>query len=159
VWLILWHYRIIWASVIVMLVLLISLISISLILQKKKPKNLQEKLTLYLPFSVYLGWISVATIANISSFLVSLGWNGGMTPLIWTIILLTVAYSLAVINVWRNRDLAYGLVIVWASVGIAVKNSSVQALTLAVVVLFVIFMVTSIYKLLLNKHSHNFTQT
>lgn len=76
-----------------------------------------------LPFSVYLGWISVATIANISYYLVELGWEGfGLSDQIWTIIMLIVSAGLAIWFRYQQNDLAFPLVFVWAIIGIGVAN-------------------------------------
>lgn len=76
-----------------------------------------------MPFSVYLGWISVATIANISYYLVELGWEGfGLSDQIWTIIMLIVSAGLAIWFRYQQNDLAFPLVFVWAIIGIGVAN-------------------------------------
>jgi hypothetical protein len=115
IWLVLWHYYQISLSVLVMLILLISLIYIY-----ENLKN--QKAILKLTFSVYLGWISVATIANITAFLYSINWQGfGISGSIWASLLIVIAGVLGAITIIRNKDYAYPLVIVWAIVGILVK--------------------------------------
>jgi hypothetical protein len=72
------------------------------------------------PFSIYLGWISVATIANFSQVLFFLGWGGwGISPASWAVILLAIATLLGLLMLWRETDRPYALVLVWAIVGIA----------------------------------------
>ncbi|MBN2202837.1 MAG: tryptophan-rich sensory protein [Candidatus Aenigmarchaeota archaeon] len=128
VWLFVWQYQMILLSVLVMLLLLINLIAIYLrvgigINQEK----LIEKLTFHLPFSVYLGWISIATIANISVSLVYLRWDGfGIDPQIWASLIVVVALLLAILVLFKRRDVAYGLVFVWALAGITIKQSGNQ---------------------------------
>ena len=125
-WLLLWHYEMIAASVLLMLGLLLTLITIYTRLGigvEKVSRN--EMLLVHLPFSVYLGWITVATIANIAAALVSLG----QTELIlgavnWTIGVIVVAVLITGIVLWKRRDLGYAAVIVWALVGIYVKQSA-----------------------------------
>jgi translocator protein len=76
------------------------------------------------PFSIYLGWISVATITNIAYVLKNYNWKGfGLSDLIWTIILLLAASALGVIFRFKNDDWLYPLVFVWAFIGIGVKNA------------------------------------
>jgi translocator protein len=75
-------------------------------------------------FSVYLAWASVATIANITAYLYYIGWNGGgIAPELWAVIMLVVATGLGFIFGWRWRDVAFLAVLIWAFIGIAVKQS------------------------------------
>jgi hypothetical protein len=86
-----------------------------------------------LPFSVYLGWITVATIANISQMLYHAGYRGG--PLgeeLWTVIILATGVAIAAIMLLREADWAYALVIIWAYLGIAVKQEELIAVVAAV---------------------------
>ena len=77
-----------------------------------------------IPFSIYLGWISVATVANISQVLFFFDWGGwGLSPEVWGVVMLVVAGLLGAIMFLRERDLAYVLVLIWALVGIALKHS------------------------------------
>jgi benzodiazapine receptor len=125
VWLFLWHYEIFIGTILVMLVLLISLIVIYLILDIGRQRvSRAEKWCVNTPFSVYLGWISVATIANASDVLNFINWDGwGIPPEIWTIIMLAAGLALAAAMSFMRGDIAYGLVLVWAFVGIAVKQA------------------------------------
>ncbi|MEZ4813357.1 MAG: hypothetical protein R2883_07815 [Caldisericia bacterium] len=85
-----------------------------------------------IPFSIYFGWLSVAVVANVAAFLVSAGWNGfGISPVIWTIVILIIAASIAIANTLIRQDMLYPLVFVWAYVGIAVANAGTQMIVLA----------------------------
>ena len=123
-WIFAWHYDVIWLSVIIMIGLLISLITIADILRKSTLTERERRLVC-LPFSVYFGWITVATIANITVFLVSLGWGGfGLADSFWTVAALLVG---ALIGSWRmlkDRFIPYGLVFVWAYGAILYKHVS-----------------------------------
>jgi hypothetical protein len=78
----------------------------------------------HIPFSIYLGWITVATIANVTSVLYYLNWDGwGIRPEIWAVIMLVVGAGIASAVSISRGDIAYVLVIVWAFVGIAVKHA------------------------------------
>ncbi|MFZ3589629.1 TspO/MBR family protein [Bacillus sp. DJP31] len=117
-WIFVWHYEYFLLSVFVMIGLLVTLV----FLYKEVKK---EKITQFdtVSFSIYLGWISVATIANISYYLVSIGWTGlGLSHVAWTIILLFVASGIAVQFLHSQHDKLYLLVFTWAFVGIGVKN-------------------------------------
>lgn len=117
-WIFMWHYEFFGLSVLVMLLLLLTLIRLYLKLQEAGASFWER-----LPFSVYLGWISVATIANISYFLTYIGWDGfGISASAWTILLLIVGFLLALVFMTSQNDWIYPLVFVWAFIGIAVKN-------------------------------------
>lgn len=121
-WIFLWHYLLIPASVVAMLVILVSLIVINQRLASQK-LSARERILLRLPFSIYFGWITVATVANITALLVDLDWNGwGIGEPLWTMLVLIVATIIALAVIGRNRDFAYGLVIVWAYIGILIKH-------------------------------------
>ena len=125
VWLLLWQYDFITLSVIVMLGLLGTLITIYRRLNIGKSKApLREKLLARVPFSVYLGWITIATLANVSAGLVSVNWDGfGVNPQTWALVVLGVALAIALAVIVTRKDIAYSLVIVWALAGIAVNQS------------------------------------
>lgn len=122
-WIVLWHYNLYVLTMLVMIALLVVLIAIYLRLDIGKSKvSRSENWLVHVPFSIYLGWITVATIANATALLKYLGWNGfGISGEIWTVILLVVGVVLAGILSWTRRDIAYALVLVWAFIGIAVK--------------------------------------
>lgn len=123
-WIFAWHYDFIGLSVLIMGALLILLIKIADILRTEQFTSIQ-KLFIWAPFSVYFGWITVATIANITVFLVSIGWNGfGMADFVWTSIILLVG---AMIGIWRmrkDRNIAYGMVLIWAYSWVLFKHLS-----------------------------------
>jgi hypothetical protein len=76
-----------------------------------------------IPISVYLGWISVATIVNVAIALYSLNWNGwGMASPVWTVMLMAVSATIAAFMLIQRRDRAYALVIVWALIAIAIRQ-------------------------------------
>ena len=124
IWLFLWQYVYLGVSVILMFILLGSLIMIYLRLDiNRNDSPTREKLAVQLPFSVYLGWITIATIANISVALVASNWMGfGVSPETWAIAVILVALVIAVAVTVTRKDVAYPLVIVWALVGISIKQ-------------------------------------
>lgn len=126
-WLFCWHYNLFGVSVLVMLALLGTLIVSYLRLDVgRAPSDGAEKWTVDLPMSVYLGWISVATVANVSTWLVSTGWDGfGIAPQVWAVIMIVVASLLGALMTVLRRDSGYVLVLAWAFAGIAVKQSAV----------------------------------
>lgn len=161
-WIFAWHYDYIFASVLIMAVLLFTLIKIADI-NRGETFSGWEKLCLRLPFSIYFGWITVATIANVTVFLVSISWTGfGITDSIWMIIILLVGALIGIMRMFKDKDLAYGLVFVWAYMGILIKHISEQGFAgqypnviitiLVCLALFVIFEL----RLFLYKRNNNF---
>lgn len=125
-WIVAWHYEQVVLSVFIMLVLLTSLIIIHERLQLALPaKPLAEKLWLDFPFSLYLGWICIATIANITVLLIHLHWNGvGISPPVWTIIMVITGTLLNMYMIIFKNNIPFGLVGIWAFYGIILKKHS-----------------------------------
>ncbi len=131
-WIFLWHYEQFPLTLGAMLLLLISLIQVYRKLEfNRRTVSRAESLFVQLPFRIYLGWITVATIANITALLDYLRWDGfGIAPQIWMIlVLVAVVVIVGAIN-HNYCDLAYTLVILWALAGIAVKHSSISTVAI-----------------------------
>ena len=133
-WLFLWQFEYLSLSVVLMFLLLATLISIYLRLGVgKSAVSLRERLAVQLPFSVYLGWITIASIANVAATLVSIGWDGfGISPETWAILVVAVALIITMLMLFTRKDVAYSLVIIWALVGIGVKQSGNQTILMLV---------------------------
>jgi hypothetical protein len=123
-WLFLWHYELFLLTLVAMLALLLLLIAIYLRLDIGRAQvGGVERWLVDVPFSVYLGWITVATIANVTVVLDYLDWNGwGISPQAWTVIMLFVGLVIATAMSLTRGDVAYSLVLIWAYAGIAVKH-------------------------------------
>jgi hypothetical protein len=124
-WLFTWHYNIFGLSVLVMLALLGSLIAsyLSLNVNLSSAKGAQWW-SVDLPFSIYLGWITVATVANITDWLFFISWSGfGIPAMTWAVIMIVVASVLGLLVALTRRDAAYLFVLVWSFIGIAVKQT------------------------------------
>ena len=123
-WIFAWHYDYIGLSVLIMAVLLVSLIKIADILRKQQFTSI-DKLLIWAPFSIYFGWITVATIANVTVFLVSIGWDGfGIAEDVWTVLILLVGALIGILRMLNDKNVAYGLVFIWAYFGILLKHMS-----------------------------------
>ena len=128
-WLFAWHFGAYVLSVLIMLSLLVTLIVIYRRLEIGQPNpalSLADKLLVQFPFSLYLGWITVATIANTASVLNYLGWDGfGIAEPTWAAIMMLVAVVVAGLLLFKRRNLAYAAVLVWALFGIRAAQSDV----------------------------------
>jgi len=123
-WILAWHYEIVWLSLIIMVLLIISLISIYVRLGTGRPgvRN-SEKILVNIPFSVYLGWITIATIANVTAFLVKINWNKfGMSDQLWTVIVIAIGVIITLATVFSRNDIFYCFVVTWALTGILLKR-------------------------------------
>jgi len=124
-WIVAWH----WEQQLISL-LLIGLIWFSLFVIYRKVSRYREKtgvwhtLAVEIPISVYFGWITVASIANVTTLLVSVGWNGfGLSPQFWAVTVIAVALVINLLVLFRKNDVWFALVGLWASVGILIKRT------------------------------------
>ena len=126
-WLVCWHYNVFGLSVLVMLTLLALLIASYLKLNVGNTLvNTAEKWSVDIPFSIYLGWITVATVANISDWLYFVNWSGfGIAPQTWAVTMIVIATMLGVLMTVIRRDSGYVFVLVWSFAGIALKQAGV----------------------------------
>jgi benzodiazapine receptor len=150
IWLFLWHYEQFPLTLIAMFGLLAMLILVYLNLGIGQTQiSTAETWTVRIPFSVYLGWITVATIANITDVLYYLQWAGfGIGARDWTLILFAAVILIAGLMSLTRRDIAYNLVIVWALIGIAVKQAAAKSLVLAALASAVIILCVLVYSLI-----------
>jgi hypothetical protein len=142
IWVYLFLSRLFGLSIIAMLLILLPLIGIYLQLGIGRTQvSRSKKWSIHFPISIYLAWISVATIVNIACALYFQGWNGGsISAQIWTVIMLLAAFLIAAIIGIQRQDIAYMGVIVWALIAIAIKhwnNSLLRnvALVLAIILI------------------------
>ena len=132
-WIFLWQYNLVTLSLPVIVLFLIGLILIYTRLGiGKKQVPLKERIAIHTPFSVYLGWITIATIANVAVAGVSTNWDGfGINPETWAILIIIIALLLTLIVTATRKEIAYGLVIVWALFGIISKQTNPNIVTTA----------------------------
>jgi hypothetical protein len=139
-WIFLWHYEIFPLTILAMLVLLVSLIIVYLRLGNGRTNvSNAETWLVRVPFSIYLGWITVATVANVTSLLDYLKWNAfGISPQTWMIPVLAAVLAISVLMNFTRRDVAYTLVILWALAGIGLKHAAVTAVATPTWITFVL---------------------
>jgi benzodiazapine receptor len=149
IWLFLWHYEQFTLTLVPMLGLLAMLILAYLGLETGRiPVDTGETWAVRIPFSIYLGWITVATIANVTDVLYFLKWDGfGIGARDWTLILFAAILVIAGLMSITRRDAAYSLVLVWALAGIAVKQSAAKSLVLGSLVTAVLVLAVLAYSL------------
>jgi len=114
-WILAWHYKALLLSVLLMVVILFSLAAISILV--KHLKGLTK-----IAFGVYFGWITIATIANITIYLVSINGYTNVAMNLQTVLILFIGMLIASVTLYRQNDLFYGAVIVWAYLGIYMKH-------------------------------------
>jgi translocator protein len=159
-WILAWHYQQLLLSVIIMLGLLLTLTLIFVRLHAAGAQSdAKARWFVYMPFSVYLGWISVATIANITAWLVGQGWNGfGLDGSTWAIIMIIAAGLLAVLMLAKKDNVFYSLTIVWALAGIAIRQNALadrlNSVTLAALCTAGIILLLSLLQILRKRALH-----
>jgi hypothetical protein len=125
-WIFCWHYKQLPLSLLCMLILLVTLAAIYLRLNVgRSATGPIEKFLVHLPISIYLGWISIATIANITAVLVAAKWNRfGISEQVWAILMIGIGTVLALLLLFQRKDPFYALVVDWAVLGILIKRAS-----------------------------------
>lgn len=126
-WVFFFQYQLFTLSLLAMLVILLPLIVIYLRLEiGLRRVSRGDKWLIQIPLSIYLAWISVATIVNIATTLYAWRWNGwGINPEVWGAIALVAGAAIGAIVSIQRADLAFVLVIVWALVAIAVRQANI----------------------------------
>jgi hypothetical protein len=143
-WLFAWHWEVLWLSVVLMLGLLACLLIIYTRLEiglHARISSLEQALVDF-PFSLYLGWISVATIANVSAALFDSNWNGfGLAPQVWAIIMIGVTAILGLLMISRRNALTYPVVLIWALLGIRLRPDQIEPVgTVAAAAAFILLL-------------------
>lgn len=158
IWILTWHYKLIELSLLLIIGMLVCLILINQH-TKKADLSFKDKFFIRLPFSIYFGWLTVATIANVTTLLIKINWGRfGISEVIWTILILIVGAAIGILTTLRNKDFFYGLVFIWAYIGIYIKhvseatyNSEYQSIVTTVVVCLVFLILSQGYLLFINK--------
>lgn len=125
-WIFLWHFQLIGLSAVcIALLLLVLNVITSRLSNLQGSDSLLQKITTNAGFSLYYGWIIAATIANISVYLISLGWSGwGITANIWTVIIMLIGTIIAGAVVLIEKNIIAALAVMWAYAGILIRHIS-----------------------------------
>lgn len=125
-WVFAWIYEYTGLSCVFIFLLLFSLLKI--VDNNKMQIVKASKATqffIWLPFAIYSGWVTVASVANVSSYLIKIDWNGfGISPEIWTIVMIVVATIINILVLWKRNMKAFVFVGVWALIAIAIANKT-----------------------------------
>jgi hypothetical protein len=134
-WLLAWHYEKLPLSLLIMVGLLLCLIYLNVQVEGL-PHGLVKA-----AFGIYLGWICIATIANVTAVLVSINWNGfGISPVIWTIVMIAAGTLIVTLTLLRLNNPYIGIAVVWAFLGIIIKRQN-DYMLIAIVALLAILVV------------------
>lgn len=118
-WIVAWHYERLPLSLILMLGLLVSLIWINVFIRDLPDAFIKAG------FGIYLGWICIAAIANVTALLVNVGWDGsGISGQTWTIIMILAGAVIVSVTIWRLENPFIGMAVVWAFAGIMIKRQA-----------------------------------
>jgi len=125
-WIFAWHHQILPLSLVLMLLLLGCLLAIYVGLDIGKSEATRaERYFTHLPFSVYLGWITIATIANVTALLVNINWGTwGLGQQFWAVAVIIVGIAIALSVLLTRKDVFYALVVDWALLGILLQRLS-----------------------------------
>ncbi|MGF2033812.1 MAG: tryptophan-rich sensory protein [Nostoc sp. CmiVER01] len=156
IWVYLFLSRFFALSVIAMLLILLPLIGVYMRLEIGKSRvSRLKKWCIHFPISIYLGWISVATIVNVACALYFHRWNGwGISAVIWTLVMVSIATAVAAFIVIQRRDIAYTGVILWALVAIAIKHFDNSMLRNSVLILAIVLVLTATINSLRPQQEH-----
>jgi hypothetical protein len=137
-WIVAWHYEKLPLSLLIMLLLLVSLVMINIRIASLEMGFIK------VAFGVYIGWICIATIANVTTLLVNYGWSGfGLSDELWTIIMISVGTLIVCLSIFNFRNPYLGFSVIWAFTGIIIKRqgdfrSIVVTAAIAIVIVAVI---------------------
>ena len=124
-WVLAWHYGLLTVSFLLLVLFLITMIDMRLTISAQEALSVKEKWFVRLPFSVYFGWVTIATIAGAVALLVGNGFGGlGLSEPTWTILILIVGAAIGIATALRFRDIPYLLVFVWAYANILSNHLS-----------------------------------
>ncbi|MDF2908622.1 MAG: hypothetical protein K0R34_3943 [Herbinix sp.] len=161
-WIFAWHYRYIALSLVLIITILVCLSIINKYVYLDERSH-SEKFFVRLPFSIYFGWITVATMVNASVLLISIGWhNFGIPAQMLTIVAALIIVIIASYYTLKNRSIVFAATVIWAYVGIVVKhtsksgfNSKYPEIVFAIMICILLLLIEMGY-VLINKKKYGF---
>ncbi|NWF68855.1 MAG: hypothetical protein HXY40_07205 [Chloroflexi bacterium] len=132
-WIFVFQYDLYTLSMLPMLVLLVALLAVHLTLGIGREKvSRADHWFIHVPFSIYLGWISVATIANATYVLyVDGAWRDPISGQLATFAMLAIGAALSGLMVFLRNTPAFALVVIWAFMGIFARHNADPTFTTA----------------------------
>jgi hypothetical protein len=146
IWIFLFTLQYFGGSILAMLGILLPLIGAYGVLRMDRADRSRRWYALY-PFSIYLAWISVATIVNVAAALYDAGWRGGLPSVTWTVIMILVGAAIAIVTLWTRGDIPFALVFVWAYLAIAIRHSDLPPIWIVAVAASIVLLVQSGFQL------------
>ena len=155
-WIFAWHYERILLSLI-MLLLLLSLFIIYMRLGiGRHLQSIVERFVVHVPFSIYLGWITIATVANVSVYLTYINWlQGGLGEVLWTVAVIIISTVIALLVYLARKDFFYILVVIWAYIGIIMKRLSVTAEPRWLIIFTTVICILAIFTVIYLRSTNN----
>ncbi len=146
-WIFAWHYLQIGLSLLIMVLLLINLLVLYYQIHSVENKKKQKGYLFIAPaFSIYVGWITIATVANVTAFLVGRDWGAwGLSEVFWMVVITLVATGIVLAFMYKNRDWLYSLVALWAYFGIVVERATAEVVKWPVIVVVILCMAIIAY--------------
>jgi hypothetical protein len=148
-WIFAWHYGFFTVALFVIATLLGSLVVLYTRLSPSFPTvSTAERWSTHIPFRIYTGWATVATIANATITLYHLGWQGApLSPETWSAILLVIASGIGLFFAIQLRDAAYTLVLVWAFIGIYAAQSDAPTVAYTALIMAGVLGIAAVFAL------------
>ena len=126
-WLFAWHNEAFVITMILMIGILLTLVKLNEIEREDISPYTPSKWLLQSTFGIYLGWICIATIANFTTFLVSIHFNKwGLSDTFWTGGVIGIGSITAALLVLRFKNIYIGLAVIWALIGIAIRQNQLH---------------------------------
>lgn len=134
-WLFAWTQQQIGVAELLIIVQLISLVIVHSLLGIQEPEDsFVNKLFTQAPLSIYLGWISIASIANTAVYLVYIGWDGwGLDSMAWTLLMIGAAMIITTMMIFFRNNILFGVVVMWALAGIIIKQEQLQTYHVSII--------------------------
>lgn len=126
-WIVAWHYLWIGTSLLLIIGVLVCLAMASLLLQSARLES-SDQIWIVRPMHIYFGWITVATIANVTTFLVYINWDGfGFPATLWMNLIVVIGALIGASVAIKLSSIGYLSVLIWAYLGIVIKHTSALA--------------------------------
>ena len=154
-WIVFWHYQKMPLSLITMVGFLITLVYINSVIRNIQPGLIKAT------FGIYLGWICIATIANVTTLLIYYKWDGaGISEQTWAVIMIFAGTVIASLAIYSFRNPFIALSVLWAFIGILIKRKDdFRSIVIACIVGMIIVTAVALVQFMAVNRSKNGTIT